>query len=349
MANYTRLGNEDSVSYTENLSTNTWTNNTNNLTTAHTSSEQASYASTTSSGHYFIEVHNEATSSITSEVQYAISYGHKGGSGSEDFTNDTGSFGFSPTKTIYNQYKNLVFGNADQDFTFSTHTPPDIYVINVNRARYKHNLKPGSLNLFIQSGSGGSGEKLHLTDDSVTATGSATITNVGRQFNIVSGADGVMNGSTIAQVNSSASYGLFYPDAGFIILNPDAVGAFGQTTGLISLQPTRGSNSNGKNSAKLFDAVSASGYFILDSQEQVTSNYYFLRVKNAEYNYTSNPTFKLTNGNLRYTSMHDNPKTYITTVGLYNDNNELLAVAKLSQPLEKTFAKEALIRMKLDH
>ena len=47
--------------------------------------------------------------------------------------------------------------------------------------------------------------------------------------------------------------------------------------------------------------------------------------------------------------MESNPKVYITTVGLYNDNNELLAVAKLSQPIAKDFSKEALIRVKLDY
>ena len=344
MANYTRLGLEDKVSYTETLTTNTWTNASNNLQTAHTSSEQASYATITASGHFYIDVYNEATSSATAEVQYALSYGHKGGSGSLDFTNDTGSFGLSPSRTIYHQYRNLVFGNTNSEFTFDTHTPHDIFVLNVNRARYKHNLKPGSINLRIQSASGGSGDILHLTDDSVTQTGSATITNVGRQFNIVSGSDGVMNGSSLGQQGGSASYGLFYPDAGFIILNPDACGRY-----LPTLATVKGQNSNNKNIDKIYNHISAAGYFICDSQEQVTSNYYFLRIRNQEYNYSSNPSFKLTNGNLRYTSMHDNPKTYITTVGLYNDSNELLAVAKLSQPLEKTFAKEALVRMKLDH
>ena len=47
--------------------------------------------------------------------------------------------------------------------------------------------------------------------------------------------------------------------------------------------------------------------------------------------------------------MIDNPKSYITTVGLYNDSNELLAVAKLSQPITKDFTKEALIKVKLDY
>ena len=47
--------------------------------------------------------------------------------------------------------------------------------------------------------------------------------------------------------------------------------------------------------------------------------------------------------------MENNPKVYITTVGLYNDTNDLVAVAKLSQPIAKDFSKEALIRVKLDY
>ena len=46
--------------------------------------------------------------------------------------------------------------------------------------------------------------------------------------------------------------------------------------------------------------------------------------------------------------MQNDPKVYVTTVGLYNDNNELLAVAKLSKPLLKSFSREAIIKVKLD-
>jgi hypothetical protein len=46
--------------------------------------------------------------------------------------------------------------------------------------------------------------------------------------------------------------------------------------------------------------------------------------------------------------MYDNPRTYVTSVGLYNDNNDLLAVAKLNQPIPKTFDKEVSIKIKLD-
>jgi len=47
--------------------------------------------------------------------------------------------------------------------------------------------------------------------------------------------------------------------------------------------------------------------------------------------------------------MINTPQSYITTIGLYNDNNELLGVAKLSKPLLKDFNKEALVRIKLDY
>ena len=67
-----------------------------------------------------------------------------------------------------------------------------------------------------------------------------------------------------------------------------------------------------------------------------------------EFNYTTNSSFIETDGTLSFSSMNDNPRTYITTIGLYNDNNELLAVAKLSRPLLKDFTKELLVRVKLD-
>jgi hypothetical protein len=47
--------------------------------------------------------------------------------------------------------------------------------------------------------------------------------------------------------------------------------------------------------------------------------------------------------------MINSPQAYLTTVGLYNDNNDLLATAKLSKPLLKDFTKEALVRIKLDY
>ena len=331
---------------TDKVVTSTWSNNTNNLAIFKTSSIQADMTDTNSQGNFFIEVFDMHTSSVSASVQYSVAYGHMAGSGSKDFTNDTGSFGMSPSRCIYNQYRQLVYGDETQNFIFSTHTPKDIYVINVNRARYRHNLKPGSLNLRLGPVDGvGNMSLLHLTDDSVTSTGSAVVTNVGRQFNIVSGSSGVRLGSSTNQVGTS-SYGLFYPDAGFIILNPDAVGHSSRIT---ALTPGREQNTNNKNQVKLHNAIDNGNSFIVDSEERITSQYYFTRVKNFEFNYTTNPSFIDNQGNLNFSSMIDMPRVYISTVGLYNDNGDLLATAKLSQPVAKDFTKEALIRVKLDY
>jgi hypothetical protein len=99
----------------------------------------------------------------------------------------------------------------------------------------------------------------------------------------------------------------------------------------------------------VFQAISASANFQLNSQETISSDYVFVRIPNAGYNYTTNPSFiSGSSGEMIYSNFINSPQTYITTVGMYNNNNELLAVAKLSKPLVKDFTKEALVRVKLD-
>ena len=338
MATYNRYAQDDIVISTDRVSTSTWSNNTNDLNVAYTASSEAVFGSPTSSGAFRIDVYNLPTSSTAEEVQYSALYGNVKGSGSLDFENATGSFGLGASRDIYSQYRNLVFGTELTNFTFDTVTPDDIFVINVNRSRYKQNLKPGTLNLKL---SGSNGE-FSLTDDSITKTGSAVITNIGRQFNIVSGSNGVMQGSVLAQTDSG-SYGLFYPDAGILLFNAAAV------SHSVGISVNRSSEVDGKNNESFYNAISRSGHFILDSEEKITSQYYFTRIKNQEYNYTTNSSFIETDGTLSFSSMNDNPRTYITTIGLYNDANELVAVAKMSQPLSKDFTKEALIKVKLDY
>tara|TARA_R110001592_G_scaffold32310_5_gene113358 strand:+ start:5865 stop:6911 length:1047 start_codon:yes stop_codon:yes gene_type:complete len=345
----TRFGDNDKKFQSAKIITSTWSDNTNNLQVNFTSS-QNNFTSATSSGNFYINVYHKDVSNTDSEIQYAIAYGHKNGSGSPDFTNDTGSFGKGASRAIYGQYRQLIYGDEDQNFQFSTHTPDDIYVLNVNRARYKNQLSLSTLSLHITGALADSGT-LKLTDDSISSNGAAVLTNLGRQFNIVSGANGVMSGSTVFQVGGSASYGLYYPDSGIVILNPDA---FVSHSGGAPLDPFPARNSglstnSDRNTARLFNCISESAHFIIDSEEIVTSRYYFVRARNYEYNYTTNPSFQDENGNVLFQSMINSPKTYITTVGLYNDKNELLAVAKLSQPVAKDPTKEALIRVKLDY
>jgi hypothetical protein len=101
----------------------------------------------------------------------------------------------------------------------------------------------------------------------------------------------------------------------------------------------------------MFNAINGTGAksFFLNSQETISSDYIFVRARNAEFNYSENPSFiSGSTGEILFSSFINNPQTYPTTVGLYNDTNELLAVAKLSRPLLKDFTKEVLVRVKLD-
>ncbi len=99
-------------------------------------------------------------------------------------------------------------------------------------------------------------------------------------------------------------------------------------------------------------ATSSSLYdkgFRARSAETISSTHYFIRLRNKDYNYSNNPTFyNSTNGALIQSDFKNNPKVYITTVGLHNSQNELLAVAKLSKPVRKSFDEEVLLRVRLD-
>ena len=85
------------------------------------------------------------------------------------------------------------------------------------------------------------------------------------------------------------------------------------------------------------------------SAETISSTHYFVRLRNRDYNYSNNPTFRNPDDNtLRWPEFRVDPKVYITTVGLYNDIGELLAVAKLSKPVRKSYSEEVLLRVRLD-
>tara|TARA_R110001592_G_scaffold273395_1_gene540301 strand:+ start:1565 stop:2656 length:1092 start_codon:yes stop_codon:yes gene_type:complete len=363
MSTFTRFNSGDIVLSTEKVNSNAWTDSTNELTTFFTASTEAlNYANPSSSGMFFLDIFktaaDAAAATSTGSVEFSIAYGHKAGSGSTVFSTGTGGAGFGASRAIYSQYRQLVYGDENQNFTFNGTTPDDIFVINIERARIKQGLKPASLNLQLVSGSAGTGNRIHLTDDSITTTGSATLTNLGRQFNLVSGSSGTMLGSTLAQT-TSGSYGFVYPDAGIIVLNPAAlkckIGSLtlpdgaGPTASIHDITTAVAPNIHGFNNRKLYHAISGAGSFVVDAEEKVSSQFYFSRITNQEFNYSTNPSFTKSDGVLQFDSMANNPKVFITTIGLYNDSNELLATAKLSQPLAKDFTKEALVRIKLDY
>jgi hypothetical protein len=311
----------------------------------------------TASKTYYYDVWNG--NSITSESQFAVTYGHRLGSGSSA----SGTLNDSPSRAIYSQYRLLLLNPGDTSFTFKDGTSSDsIYAINFNRARIKDKLDPGNWQLHLGELSGstvannvhtGSNVKLanspkfiSLVDDSGDTQEALTLTTAGRVFNIVSGTltGGVHNPS------SPHYYGLAYPDMGILVLNGNALNTS------MSFNTVTGSNVAGDNAWKLYTSIS--GAMASDpinrsiqarNEETITSTHFFVRVKNGEYNFSNNPTFVTGSvGEFSQATFIGDPKTYITTVGMYSDRQELLAVAKLSQPIQKSFSNEALIKVKLD-
>jgi hypothetical protein len=140
-----------------------------------------------------------------------------------------------------------------------------------------------------------------------------------------------------------------YPSFGVAILNDTILNASA------SFNTVTGSNIAGDNAWKLFTsisgAMSSSVNYSMQARniETITSTHYFVRVKNGEYNFSNNPTFITGSvGEFAQGTFIGDPKTYLTTIGMYNDRQELLAVAKLSQPVQKSFSVETLIKVKLD-
>jgi len=340
---YIRLDPQDFLISAEAITSALWTGYAPTLNSFFTSSTQVA----SNAGNYYISVYQTASSDTNAEVQFDITYGDLLGSGSILY--DSGVAEKSPTRTIYGQYRTLVLGSETSDFIFGNYTSPNFYVISINRNRYKETLFPGSLTLQLGSGS----NKITLTDDSrITSTN--VFTDAGRVYNLVSGSAGTV----YTGINSygwagganaaSGSYGWFLPDISTLILNPAAIGGTVANGGII-FQTSRSNNSDGLNNDRLYSAISGGANFTLNSQETITSDFVFVRARNSDFNYSENPSFiSGSNGFVLYNDFINNPQTFIATVGLYNDANELLAVAKLSRPLKKDFTKEMLLRCKLD-
>lgn len=295
-------------------------------------------------GNYYYQVYHKASpADTTAKVQFSVAYGHKEGLGSSPY--NAGESGKSPSSTIYGQYRNLVFGDEDQNFTFVNQTSDDIYVISVDRARYKEKLFPGTFNITLQSGS--SGPKLELTDNSQDIT-TVSYVDAGRVYDIISGSNGTAYSGS-GYTPGGASYGKFLPDVGVLVFNGAALNASQANGGILISTVTGTTAGQESNNQKFYDVINNGNSFKLQSEETVTSNYVFVRVRNSEFNYSTNPSNITSSGELRHDVMINSPQAYITTVGLYNDNNDLLGVAKLSRPLLKDFTKEALVRIKLDY
>lgn len=342
---YKRFGEFDQVTgKIEIVTTGMWSGDAGQLTEFFTSSIQTA----ASSSNYYINVYNQNPTTSSAEVQFAIAYGHKFGSGSVSLDIDNNST--LASKATYAQYRSILLEQDDEFFTFTDGTTlggvdsSDIYVINVARARYKEKMDAGNWELTL-SGSNGS---FTFIDDSGKKF-SDTVGKAGRVFFVATGSLNLgfdSEATVISTIDSSnRGFGLFYPDQGLMILNPAAIASVVGS----NLTPTLSTAAEQKNHIKLFNSIKLGADFDARRTENVSTAHYFVRATNREFNFSNNPTFATgSDGSFTESTFERDPKTFITTVGMYNDANEMIAVAKTSQPIPKSFDKEVLIKVKLD-
>ncbi len=381
---YKRINIDDDVqTIDQEVTTGLWTGDTGSLVNFYYSTTQLAK----NNSKYFVDVYNSDPATTSSaEVQFSIAYGNRTGLGSPTLNQDDNST--LATQGVYAQMRNILLDPEDSQFIFYAGNAKDeIYAVVVSRARFKGYVDPGNWQLTL---SGSNGVRTFIDDSSQTLGTRRSFAKNGLVFNVVSGSISGVSGSTIAGYTGSASqgFGLFYPQMGIIILNPDeiqeTVGFTPRASGLVgivsqsqsgentgsatafvaaadlvdplrsftaSLAGTGGVYSDQYNWHGLYRSMVLGADFQARSAEIIASTHYFLRLNSKDYNYSNNPSYAtgstgaITNADFEERS---GTRTFVTSVGLYNDSNELLAVAKLSRPLEKSFAKEALLRVRLD-
>lgn len=325
------------------------------------------YTGSTTQNHskYYQTIYSNQTTS-SKYHEFDLTYAHISGSGSS-YTSVIGNTTteYLPAKTMFRKYMMECFENNLGKFQFKNNVNGDyFYVIHFDRNSLKDRLDPGNFqitlspivsnsNQLYNTGSNfyfntSSDQIFTLIDDSLDGNDKTTYTeDIKDYYYLVSGSlqDGI-NDSTDAN-----AWGVVFPKKGFIVLDGvvlDQSCSFNTVTASIQ----------GDNIKKLFYSISGStcpndsrshyGSWFARSSEYTLVETYFCRVKSEEMCYSSNPTFVSgSNKELKYYSFRDNPNVAITTIGLYNDKRELLAIGKLKKPLIKDNNEEVIFQVRV--
>jgi len=312
-----------------------------NFTTASLSATQKSY--------YYNVQYN-------SKDHFGVSYGHIGGSGSANqSTSQEGT-----TQAIYKQFYNFTEPTAtdlrdEVGFNINSITQSDAYFIVAERLQMKDRLNPGTWTITLSgSTTAGVAKELKLTDDSKTTNPITPGSPFGDVYSIYSGSAGTVE-------STGTQYGKFYPDAGLFVLSANEVSsslpgtgawqtsAGGVVTAGSGLSPDKRVADAADNAWKIARAMEL-GSVTLRSEEQQYIYDYFCRAKASEYNLSENVTFwSGSDYQIRHSDMVTNPQTYISEVGLYDTAGDLVAIGRLSSPINKNFSSEAIVKVRLTY
>lgn len=315
---------------------------------------------------YYMSIYDKNINDINSHHEFDITYAHISGSGSSYSQVDgTYTTQFLPAKTMFRKYMLECFDKTDGKFEFKNGINGDyFYAIHFDRDSFKDRLDPGNFQMTISpivsnpnqlynTGSNfyfntASNTIFTLIDDSSDAKEQITyMEDVKDHYYLVSGSllDGAYNET------GSNAWGVIFPKKGLIILDGvilDQSCSFNTVTASIE----------GDNIKKLFYAISGStapnavrtnyGSWFARSSEYNLVETYFCRVRPNEMTYSNNPTYSSgSNRELRYDSPVDDSFAYITTIGLYNNKRELIAVGKVKKPILKKKNDECIFQVRV--
>ena len=259
---------------------------------------------------------------------------------------------------IYNQMAQMLVGHDvegnirlfDQDGDLTAgNKMTEVFFVNYARLLNKDEIKKGSYTLTLLTG----GLPSALGDQMVIADHNAS-----NEFRVNSpaGEYGILYTSS-ATPNSTSGVGLLYYQAGIAVLTasvfggmsistPGGFGAIGASYDTSSVEAVM-TGSNLTASCDGFRNRWQNCQF--NNTTELNSTIYFCRANHNDFNYSTNPTY-VSGSKIRVkTNSFDMPVSYITTVGLYSADNELLAVAKLSEPIKKQPDTELTLRVRLDY
>ena len=320
----------------------------------------------TGSSEYYYNIHG--CNECGDNPYFAVSYGHAYGSGS---IYDNNTLHNTATQAVYTQYRLKTLDYPSINFSFYDNgnviTPDDIYVVNFYRKNLGNSLDAGNFQIPLAQLSGshysnnvhtGSNVKvagtspsiITLIDNSTYSDNEYCFEDPHAYFDMVSGSleDGFHNSGTGSIVTNPnlTTYGKFYPTLGLIVFNGNKLNTS------LSFNSVTGSNIAGDNAWKLYTSISGAASLGYSAKGRVRDDigvkHYFVRIPFDEANHTNNPSYVSgSNRELKYKCMADDPVSYITTIGLYNDDRELIALAKMNKPIKKSMENDLLIHVKL--
>lgn len=314
---------------------------------------------------YYLNVKTDTNQNVTAESVFSIAYAHISGSGSSYVVSELG-YGIDqyPSKGLYKKYMAECFSGKDSIVFKNNKKSDHFYVLQFNRELFKDKINNGHLqitlapissssNQLINTGSNFSFNQnstviFNLIDDSLVSTiYSDQPTAIDEYYNIVEGTiqDGPIDYET------SDGWGYVFPNKGLMILDADILDKYCNFN-------TVTASIDGDNPRKLFLSISGScsandartnhGYWYMRSAEMFADENYFCRINRNEFNYSNNYTYTSGSTMRVFTDKINNTtKTYVTSVGLYDDSNNLLAVGKFRKPLLKDSSYEYVVNVKL--